>query len=90
MTGAARTFLPHPPKPTLSELQRACRVAVQARGPVEDWGFAPPGSEDAALLGMPGAGGNHAGASLLDMSAICRRGIPTRRQTDHGIQSGCE
>ena len=58
--------------------------------PAPFWGFAPPGSEDAKLLGVPGAGGNHAGASLLDMSAICRRGIPTGRQTDHGIQTGCE
>jgi hypothetical protein len=58
--------------------------------PAPFWGFAPPGSEDAQLLGLPGAGGNHAGTSLLDMSAICRKGIVTRRQTDKGIQSGCE
>ena len=61
--------------------------------PAPFWGFAPPGSDDAALLGLPGSGGQHAqhaGSSLLDMSAICRSGIPTARQTDHGIQSGCE
>ena len=58
--------------------------------PAPFWGFAPPGSEDAQLLGLPGAGGNHAGASLLDMSAICRKGIPTGRQTEHGVQTGCE
>ena len=61
--------------------------------PAPFWGFATPGSEDAALLGLPGSGGQyaqHVGESLLDMSAICRLGIPTARQTDHGIQSGCE
>lgn len=47
--------------------------------PAPFWGFVPP--EQYA---------QHVGASLLDMSAICRSGIPTARQTDHGIQSGCE
>ena len=55
------------------------------------WGFNPPGAPDSAL-GFPDANGNHAGASLLDMSAICKGNgnAATARQTTNGIQSGCE
>lgn len=55
------------------------------------WGFNPPGAPDSAL-GFPDANGNHAGNSLLDMSALCKgQGNATSvRQTTNGIQSGCE
>jgi hypothetical protein len=56
--------------------------------PFPAWGFAPPG--------MNGTSGNYqnqakSGASaawLLENSAICVKGVPSR-QTAHGIQSGC-
>src|SRR6059058_3511290 len=35
------------------------------------WGFNPPGAPD-SVFGFPDANGNHAGASLLDMSAYCK------------------
>jgi hypothetical protein len=55
------------------------------------WGFAPPGTPDSTLLGLPGANGNYSNGktnSLLGNSAICNGGVPAR-QTTHGIQSGC-
>jgi hypothetical protein len=56
------------------------------------WGFAPPGTPDSTLLGLPGANGNYTNGktdSLLGMSNNCPPGSNTARQTSHGIQSGC-
>ena len=55
------------------------------------WGFNPPGAPE-SVLGFPDANGNHAGDSLLDMSALCNgNGNATNaRQSTNGIQSGCE
>jgi len=61
--------------------------------PVESWGFAPPGTFDSTVFGFPGANGNYtngATSSLLGVSANCPFGANANRQTDHGIQSGCE
>jgi hypothetical protein len=61
--------------------------------PVEAWGFAPPGGPDSTAFGMPGANGNYtngATSSLLGQSANCPPGANPSRQTDHGIQTGCE
>jgi hypothetical protein len=61
--------------------------------PFPAWGFAPPGTVDSVAFGMPGANGNYtngATSSLLGNSANCAPGSTTSRQTDHGIQSGCE
>ena len=59
------------------------------------WGFLPPGGPDSTLVGAPGAAGNYTDGqteSLLGMSALCagRGQVVTVRQTDHGIQTGCE
>jgi hypothetical protein len=57
------------------------------------WGFAPPGALDSTAFGFPGANGNYTNgqtSSLLGMSANCPPGSNANRQTDHGIQSGCE
>jgi hypothetical protein len=61
--------------------------------PVQAWGFAPPGSADSTALGFPGANGNYTNgytSSLLGHSANCPPGANPSRQTDHGIQTGCE
>lgn len=63
--------------------------------PVPAWGFAPPGRADSVALGLPGANGNYTNgqtSSLLGMSAVCsgNGNAQNARQTDHGIQSGCE
>ena len=63
--------------------------------PVAAWGKAPPGAEDSVQLDLPGANGNYTNgktSSLLGVSAICQGGgnAQAARQTDHGIQSGCE
>ena len=61
--------------------------------PVQAWGFAPPGTVDSTAFGFPGANGNYTNgqtSSLLGMSANCPPGSNANRQTDHGIQSGCE
>jgi hypothetical protein len=47
--------------------------------PVPLWGYDPP-------EGYINAAGNE---SLLGLSAICTTGVDAR-QTDHGIQTGCE
>ena len=68
-------------------------AAVGMPGLPAIWGFAPPGREDSVLLQLPGANGNYTNgqtSSLLGMSANCPPGANTNRQTDHGIQSGCE
>ena len=59
------------------------------------WGKITPGTQDAILLGTPDANGNYTNGktvSLLGVSAICRQSSQAFvvRQTDHGIQSGCE
>lgn len=61
--------------------------------PEPAWGFSPPGSITSQEFGLPDANGNYAqsqgGASwLLEKSAICVKGVPSR-QMAHGIQSGC-
>jgi hypothetical protein len=56
------------------------------------WGFAPPGTPDASLIGAPGAGGNYTNGktgSLLGVSNNCPPGNNPNRQTTHGVQSGC-
>ena len=55
--------------------------------PEQAWGFATPGT-----LGTSGNYTNGQTVSLLGNSAICDgNGTATAaRQTDHGIQSGCE
>ena len=63
--------------------------------PFPAWGKAPPGTVDSVGLGLPGANGNYTNgqtSSLLGVSAICQGGgnADAARQTDHGIQSGCE
>ena len=61
--------------------------------PVDAWGKAPPGTVDSQALGLPGANGNYTNgktSSLLGMSANCPPGSNPKRQTSHGIQSGCE
>ena len=61
--------------------------------PVAAWGFAPPGAADSTAFGFPGANGNYTNgqtSSLLGMSNNCPPGSNTNRQTDHGIQSGCQ
>lgn len=60
--------------------------------PVPAWGFASPGTEDAANLGLPN--GNYTNgqtSSLLGVSATCtgNGNAQNARQTDHGIQTGC-
>lgn len=60
--------------------------------PAPVWGFAPPGAADSTAFGMPGANGNYTNgytSSLLGHSAVCSGGA-TARQTDHGIQTGCQ
>ena len=57
------------------------------------WGFSPPGSITSIQAGLPDANGNYAQSQgsfswLLENSAICNGGVPSR-QTTHGIQSGC-
>lgn len=60
------------------------------------WGFSPPGAPTSnGLLGapLPDANGNYLNQQgnftwLLEKSAICNGGVPSR-QTSHGIQSGC-
>ncbi|GAA2503241.1 hypothetical protein [Terrabacter carboxydivorans] len=59
------------------------------------WGKITPGTPDSILLGAPGANGNYTNGktvSLLGVSAICQQSSQAYvvRQTDHGIQSGCE
>lgn len=58
------------------------------------WGKVTPGTADAVLLGAPGQNGNYTNGktiSLLGVSALCRASQAfVVRQTDHGIQSGCE
>lgn len=59
--------------------------------PAPIWGFLPPGGPDSQLAGAPGANGNYldgTGASLLDHSAYCLKGVNTDKS--HGIVSGCE
>ncbi len=59
--------------------------------PVEAWGFAPPGTEDSAGFGFPGANGNYTNgftSSLLGHSAYCLKGVNPDKS--HGIVSGCE
>jgi len=63
--------------------------------PFQAWGFATPGTIDSIEGGFPGANGNYTNgqtASLLGMSAYCtdRGKVIQVRQTDHGIQAGCE
>ena len=51
------------------------------------------GTFDSTVFGFPGANGNYTNgqtSSLLGMSANCPFGANANRQTDHGIQSGCE
>jgi hypothetical protein len=58
------------------------------------WGKITPGTSDSILLGAPGANGNYTNGktvSLLGVSALCRDSQAfVVRQTDHGIQTGCE
>ena len=59
------------------------------------WGKPTPGTFDSILLGAPGANGNFTNGqtvSLLGVSAVCSQSSQAYviRQTDHGIQSGCE
>jgi hypothetical protein len=60
------------------------------------WGFAPPGAPESVANQLPGANGNYqntavtGNGSLLQNSANCPPGSNTARQTNHGIQSGCE
>lgn len=59
------------------------------------WGKIIPGTQDSILLGAPGSNGNYTNGqtvSLLGVSAICTQTSQAYvvRQTDHGVQSGCE
>ena len=59
------------------------------------WGKITPGTTDSVLLGAPGMNGNYTNGktvSLLGVSAVCDQASQAFvvRQTDHGIQSGCE
>ena len=59
------------------------------------WGKITPGTEDSILLNAPGSNGNFTNGktvSLLGVSAICDGSSQAFivRQTDHGIQTGCE
>jgi hypothetical protein len=57
------------------------------------WGKAPPGTADSVAFDLPGANGNYTNggtSSMLGMSNNCPPGNNPNRQTDHGIQSGCE
>jgi hypothetical protein len=59
------------------------------------WGKITPGTEDSILLNAPGNNGNFTNGktvSLLGVSAICDVSSQAYvvRQTDHGIQTGCE
>lgn len=59
------------------------------------WGKITPGTQDSILLGAPGANGNYTNGktvSLLGVSAVCNTASQAYvvRQTDHGIQTGCE
>jgi hypothetical protein len=61
--------------------------------PFPGWGFAPPGSPASVENGAPGANGNFTNgktSSLLGVSNNCPPGNNPARQTDHGIQTGCE
>ena len=64
--------------------------SVGAPDPI--WAFAPPGGPNSVTFGFPGANGNYTNGkthSLLGVSHNCDPGNPAR-QTDHGIQTGCE
>jgi hypothetical protein len=57
------------------------------------WGFGTPGSIVSQQANLPGSSGNYlndrGGVSwLLENSAVCTVGVPSR-QTTHGIQTGC-
>jgi len=55
------------------------------------WGFIPPGTPDAVLIGSPDANGNYTNGftvSLLGHSAYCLKGVNVDKS--HGIVSGCE
>ena len=59
------------------------------------WGKITPGTADSILLNAPGQNGNFTNGktvSLLGVSAVCNVSSQAFvvRQTDHGIQSGCE
>ncbi len=59
--------------------------------PVQAWGFATPGTYDSQLIGKPhGNYTNGKTESLLGVSAQCDPSKTTSRQTEHGIQTGCE
>ena len=58
--------------------------------PEPAWGFAPPGAEESAANGFPGANGNYTNGfteSLLGHSAYCLKGVNAGKS--HGIVSGC-
>jgi hypothetical protein len=55
--------------------------------------LAAAGTPASVALGFPGANGNYTDgktASLLGVSNNCPPGSNPSRQTDHGIQGGCE
>ena len=59
------------------------------------WGKITPGTADSVLLNAPDQNGNYTNGktvSLLGVSAVCNTSSQAFvvRQTDHGIQSGCE
>lgn len=59
------------------------------------WGKITPGTADAILFNAPDQNGNYTNGktvSLLGVSAVCNSSSQAFivRQTDHGIQSGCE
>lgn len=59
------------------------------------WGKITPGTADSVLLNAPDQNGNYTNGktvSLLGVSALCNTSSQAFvvRQTDHGIQSGCE
>jgi hypothetical protein len=68
--------------------------SIGATGLPPLWGFISPGTSDSQLLQAPGASGNYTNGktvSLLGVSALCRQSQAfVVRQTDHGIQTGCE
>ena len=59
------------------------------------WGKITPGTPDSVFLSAPGQNGNYTNGktvSLQGVSAVCNSSSQAfvMRQTDHGIQSGCE
>src|SRR5438093_13006648 len=62
-------------------------------GPVDAWGFAPPGTTDSTAFGFPGANGNYTNgqtSSFLGVSANCPPGANPNPPTEPRIQPRSE